>query len=380
MRVWAASPARAGRRRRAGGGRAWASVLVVALVLAEASALRADEVDDRVAGLLRARAGTLFEREKLGEARARAELSLELKGDARTQLLLARILLAQGDCAAALPILRALELGSFPRRARDTAERRILEARIACGDIRGKLGAVEGMIRLAGGSFLMGDADRGELDERPPHRVSLGPFWLERTEVTVDAYGRCVETGDCPRRFFRSAREMRYCNFEEPGRQAHPMNCVDFRGAVAYCRWRGWRLPTEAEWEFAARGASGRTYPWGEERPTCARVVMKDDVNDGCGQDRTFPVGSKPLGATPEGLLDMAGNVWEWVADWYEPSYYASSPAKGPAGPSIGLVRGMRGGSWLSPDAAGLRGADRDSEKADYVGNGVGLRCARDEP
>ena len=172
---------------------------------------------------------------------------------------------------------------------------------------------------------------------------------------------------------------MPYCNYGRAGRRDHPMNCVTYHGAQTYCAWAGGRLPTEAEWEFAARGDDGRAFPWGDDPPSCARVVMEDSVDDGCGMDRTAAVGSKPRGATPEGVEDLAGNVWEWVADWYDENYYARSPDRDPDGPPTGTRRVTRGGAWLSSEPAGLRGAFRDHEEPEYVGNGVGFRCAWDD-
>ena len=358
--------------------RALCVAVTITTLAVTALQLRADETDERAAGLLYERAAELFEQEQLKQAKARVEMALELSARAPYQLLLARVLLASGDCGKALPLLEALAVKDFPRRDRLQAEIHILEGKIACGGVATKLGSTDGMVRLAGGSFTMG-SDRGEPDERPPHPVTLKPFWLDRTEVSVAQFTRCVDAGACDPAHFKTARDMRYCNFGDPTRNDHPMNCVDFRAASAFCGWVGRRLPTEAEWELAARGTAGRTFPWGEERPTCARAVMKNSANDGCGQDHTFVVGSKPAGATPEGVLDLSGNVWEWVSDWYAADYYARSEKRDPTGPPDGSVRSMRGGSWLSGDATGLRGANRDNDKIDYVGNGVGLRCARDD-
>ncbi len=235
--------------------------------------------------------------------------------------------------------------------------------------------APPGMVRLAEGNFTIG-SDSGESDERPARRVWLDTFFMDRNEVTVADFERCVSAGVCSRSTFDTSSRS-YCNYGAAGRGDHPMNCVDWRGADQYCRFAGKRLPTEAEWERAARGAEGRTFPWGEAAPDCDRVVMKNSVNDGCGEDRTFPVGSKPRGATPEGIQDLAGNVWEWLADYYEPNGYASLAERNPQGPTSGSRRGMRGSSWLASGPSGLRGMNRDSDTLEYKGNGVGFRCVQ---
>jgi formylglycine-generating enzyme required for sulfatase activity len=180
------------------------------------------------------------------------------------------------------------------------------------------------------GGFEMGSND-GDDDERPVHTVWLDAFWIDQTEVTNAMYAKCVADGLC-----KSSRCADNIDFIGAGQ---PVVGVDWNDANSYCEWGGRRLPTEAEWEKAARGMLGRSYPWGEG-------IDCDKANYGSCKWKTVEVGSYPDGASPYGALDMAGNAWEWVADWYGETYYLSSPDRAPSGPSIGDSRVLRGGSW----------------------------------
>ncbi|HSR31307.1 MAG TPA: SUMF1/EgtB/PvdO family nonheme iron enzyme, partial [Anaerolineae bacterium] len=153
----------------------------------------------------------------------------------------------------------------------------------------------------------------------------------------------------------------------------HPMTQVSWYGAQAYCEWVGANLPTEAEWEKAARDVDGRLYPWGNRTPDC----RKSQYGDCAGA--TVPVGSMPSGASPYGALDMAGNVWEWVADWYDASYYNYSPVQNPKGTNSGERKVFRGGSWGYPPAF-IRTTDRARNRPTYAGFDIGFRCAERVP
>ena len=216
------------------------------------------------------------------------------------------------------------------------------------------------MIYVPAGEFEMGSEDGGS-DERPVHLVYLDSFWIDQAEVSNAQYEQCVKAGACD-----SPRGGAYTNSQYTN---HPVVYVSWYDAMTYCEWAGRRLPTEAEWEKAARGTDGRTYPWGEGID-CSLAQF-----GGCSGE-TVPVGSKPDGASPYGALDMAGNVWEWVTDWYDNDYYDNSPTDNPPGPETGDYRVLRGGSWYYVGRF-VRSADRSWLSPGYAWNYVGFRCAR---
>jgi formylglycine-generating enzyme required for sulfatase activity len=246
------------------------------------------------------------------------------------------------------------------------------------------------MAHISGGSFAMGsDASDANEDEKPVHPVTVADFWLDRTEVTVGAYAGCVRAGKCGEPEPHTAERGNYrvfCNWHHPeGRATHPINCVDYEQARAFCAWAGKRLPTEEEWEYAARaGAEGRKFPWGNDEPTPARLnacgaeCSKNLIaqrfpggkpmypgNDGWPE--TAPVGTFPAGASKHGVLDMAGNVWEWTSSLYATYDGKSAEAK----------RVLRGGSWGGGDSRTERTTNRfrldPSSRAQFLG----FRCAR---
>ncbi|MFT3767182.1 MAG: SUMF1/EgtB/PvdO family nonheme iron enzyme [Minicystis sp.] len=217
-------------------------------------------------------------------------------------------------------------------------------------------------VRVPGGTFKMGSED-GDPDEKPVTEVTVAPFDLDKTEVTVAAYAKCVAAGKCT-----APDTGMLCNWKKPGREAHPINCIDWEQAAAYCKFASKRLPTEAEWEFAARGADGRKYPW-KEGPLAAQVCWNGDGNDqGRGNRQgTCPVASYPAGASPFGALDMLGNVWEWTASPYCP--YPRQDCESDK-------RVIRGGAWNNLDPAYVRAPDRAKEPVRSRPDNVGVRCA----
>jgi formylglycine-generating enzyme required for sulfatase activity len=244
---------------------------------------------------------------------------------------------------------------------------------------------------LPGGWFDMGSPDgEGDADEHPRHRVHVAPFALGAHEVTVAEYAECVRAARCasaptvadwPGITDADRKQWSpYCNGDRADRREHPVNCVDWTQASAYCAFVGERLPTEEEWEYAARGVEGRAYPWGNDAPSATRM-------NGCGSEcaaafpgwkaayggddgwvATAPVGSYPAGRTPSGLWDMAGNVWEWTSSGAS-SDYAHARADD--------SRIDRGGSWHAGPASEWRGAKRDSTGPSVRGPILGFRCAR---
>ena len=239
------------------------------------------------------------------------------------------------------------------------------------------------MVTVPAGPFWMGCNSETDTNcqsfEQPYHEVTLSAFEIDRTEVTLAAYTECVTAGICtvPQVDWKDN-----CNWGVTGKENHPVNCVDWEQATAYCTYVSKRLPTEAEWEKAARGTDGRLHPWGNESATCDRAVMEQDGQDGCGTGDTAPVCSKsPAGDSPYGACDMVGNVWEWVHDWYSSEYYATSPAENPTGPEDGVQsvnRVVRGGGFDDYDFF-MRLTHRNQYFPGYMGAqyDLGFRCAR---
>ena len=203
-------------------------------------------------------------------------------------------------------------------------------------------------------------------DERPPHTVFLDAYYFDKYEVTNALYKICVEAGAC--RLPTSTGRYNNSQYAQ-----HPVVYVDWNMSQTYCEWRDARLPTEAEWEKAARGTDGRGYPWGWTQSSTYADFSQEPSD-------TKPVGSYPQGVSPYGAFDMADNAYEWVGDWYSAGYYAVSPRQNPMGPEIGEYRVLRGGTWCYDGKCDLGSTIRDGYDPSNSWNIVGFRCAKSAP
>lgn len=239
------------------------------------------------------------------------------------------------------------------------------------------------MITIPAGPFWMGCDPATETcnyRQSPLHKVTLSVYEMDRYEVTNARYQECVEAGACspPRSIASFTRPYYYGN---PLFASYPVMNVDWYQAAAFCSWAGRRLPTEAEWEKAARGDDGPLlFPWGSAAPTCTLANLT--VDSGVCVGDTTPVDQYPQGASPYGLLDMAGNSWEWVADWFGDNYYSSYPVKGwpdnPLGPASGTYKAIRSGAW-DLDRSGIRTSRRQWGLPAGFDTSTGFRCARSQ-
>jgi sulfatase modifying factor 1 len=243
--------------------------------------------------------------------------------------------------------------------------------------VKGKDGAP--MVLIPAGPFLMGSND-GLPNERPEHTVTLDAYYIDQFEITAGRY----------QKFLESARHNLPPTWDDEVAQAMgdlPAVGMSWNDAAAYCKWAGKRLPTEAEWEKAARGTDGRRYPWGHMQPFVdianynrgvwvSEAVTLVPVNSGI-EGMSVRHGLKEGGKSPYGLYHMAGNAAEWVNDWYDREYYQKSPDKNPKGPETGERKVIRGGSWADLPTA-LRVTARFSAEPDFEDRTIGFRCAMD--
>lgn len=229
------------------------------------------------------------------------------------------------------------------------------------------------MVWVSDGAFLMGSPN-GRARNQPPHEVYLNAFYVDQFEVTIAHYAKFLESaGDDRLRLMPMLWEQ--ADVQHDGDR--PVMGVMWGAADAYCRWVGKRLLTEAEWEKAARGLDGRRYPWGNDEPAFTLANYGQSISSHTFRDSLRPVGSYEGGKSPYGLYDMAGNVSEWVSDWYDEEYYAKSPKSNPQGPVRGFEKVFRGGSFVSSRLA-MNATARESTSPTDKRLHVGIRCAQD--
>ena len=219
------------------------------------------------------------------------------------------------------------------------------------------------MALVPAGEFTMGSST-GDADEQPAHLIHVDAFLIDIYEVTVRRYAA----------FLKATGVTDWKTMNQPANQKRPIANVEWADAAAYCNWAGKRLPTEAEWEKAARGTDGRLYPWGNDPPTPRHAHYRKSGSHNHGT--LAPVGTLDQGKSPYGLYDMAGNVWEWVGDWYADDYYKNSPLQSPTGPSSGESKVLRGGSWDS-NPQQLRSTLRYFHRSAHRHKDYGFRCAK---
>jgi len=246
--------------------------------------------------------------------------------------------------------------------------------------------AKENMVFIPEGSFLMGyntenDAEWGDIDEEPVHEVFLHSYYIDRYEVNASdfSYFLNIYPGQASR-YIQTGTGVtieKVADVFRPraGLENYPANRVSWHGADAYCRWVNKRLPTEAEWEKAARGIDHRIFPWGDEYPTNDKVTFRRKFAQ-LGFKAMEAVNSMPKGRSPYGARHMAGNVWEWVADWYKDNYYDETPFANPKGPDSGISKVLRGGNWYYK-AYYMRTTYRFNERPEIFKIWQGFRCAK---
>jgi formylglycine-generating enzyme required for sulfatase activity len=276
-------------------------------------------------------------------------------------------------------VLGAIALYKIPSPVSDVLHQQVRKVRAEAASREGgtslpvqpeamRVSDADGMTQVfvPAGEFLMGtDVKKEAQKNRPLHAVTLSAFWIDQTEVSNEMYAKCVAEKKCPppfsEEFNRYYGKSKYANY--------PVVYIPWEGADKYCQWAGRRLPTEAEWEKAARGTDGRLYPWGNEPPTMSLANYDNAIGEPVEVDRY------PLGASPYGALNMVGNVREWVADWFHEFFYLAGIIDNPIGPPSGTLKSLRGGSYLD-DENEIRVFNRFFHAPGSPGINRGFRCA----
>ena len=235
--------------------------------------------------------------------------------------------------------------------------------------VESRVSSADGMteVLVPAGQFRMGTDEKGVQKNRPAHLVEVSAFWIDQTEVSNAMYALCVAAGTCP---LPAAGQNPF--YGDSKYDNYPVVYVTWDAADTYCRWAGRRLPTDAEWEKAARGTDGRIYPWGNNPPDMSLANYNLNIGG------ALPVDRYPLGASPYGALNMAGNVREWVSDWFHEFYYLVAPQVDPQGPPETGRKSLRGGSYLD-DANEMRVFNRFDHEPNSPGENRGFRCAVSE-
>ena len=334
---------------------------------AEAAGLLRDVLLNTGSAARRAEEAARLEAE---EARLRKELAEQVRKQAEeTRLQKEKELAEQArKQAEEARLRREKELAEQARKqAEEERERRELTIKLATG-------VTMEFVRVPAGAFLMGSDSnndkQAETDEQPQHKVTLAEYLIGKYPVTNRQYQAFTQaTGRKPPKHWENGKVP-------AGKEDHPAAYVNWQDASDFCEWAGKksgrqvRLPSEAEWEKAARAVAGRIYPWGEQAPDAQRCNFNHNVKD------TTPVGKyNPQGNSPYNCVDMAGNVWEWVVDWYAEDFYKNSPDNNPDGPSSGRYRVLKGGSWINSNGY-LRSAFRYDLDPSYTSYVIGFRCA----
>lgn len=255
-----------------------------------------------------------------------------------------------------------------------------LSALTHCGDpgiSKERAPQIEGMIYLPGGSFGMGNLS-GRSDARPKHEVKLSAFYIDQFEVTNAAYQEFVDATGHPAPWidpqkYPWANEYNWTAGKYPaGTGDHPVVLVSWSDAVAFAKWKGKRLPTEAEWEKAASDGTSRIYPWGDEWDVTKCNSRESHLN------AAVAVTAYENGSSPRGVRNLAGNVWEWCSDWYDKDYYQQSSVQDPVGADRGATKVIRGGSWDTYGVDRLTTFSRESQFPGTKSYDLGFRCAKD--
>jgi formylglycine-generating enzyme required for sulfatase activity len=302
------------------------------------------------------------------ERMKRGEETSALFGVVMSVTTIANVLRERSD-----PAVHALDSGGFAGPSITAVASAVMAVQGPAPAASSSLSCPEGMVRIEGGEFTMGSSEvEADSDERPPHQVRLISYCIGRTEVTVSEYRRCVSEArdELQCRPSGGRQEKRSsCNEGQFGRDLHPINCVDWEQADTYCRWAGARLPTEAEWEYAARSSASRKYPWGND--LAKDRLCWSGLLGSKSRESTCPKGASPGDASMFGVMDMAGNVQEWTADWYSSSYKVEAAPRR-------KERVIRGGAFSFTSPLSVRAANRTFADPKLSSSLYGFRCARD--